>query len=569
MSLSTKFILFCGLVYMGIFLRNIYNYFDYKQCSLQRQREKNHKCLFPFYSKESQLIQLSGCITHSTKIGKDCNCSDIIMKNLEIFNSSQNDFLLEFTKKNISHISRENGTINLHLFMHESGLYPKFMKKCFREKRFSEMKKKRTINKLKTPSDYHDRIYFNLDLSKYQLIKKKKNLLKTIDSFNEPDVIYTHYWNKIPFRFISNPEFVIDLTAVPRSIHPHLKIDSSGKYLPIIEKEIFRHHPSYLQILDSNQINFTLHFRRMNVPQFEFWSSMDSNIPAMKELGIKEDALKEVRDLLTFNNVYILFISVLIMIIHMLLDVLAFKNDINYWRNQSSMVGISLRTIIWRVISQTIILLHLIDSLSSYLVIIPLFVGIVVEIWKLMKAMKISFKLSSKFPFFYMKLGEKSNAENASENFDSEMINKLFYLIIPLCIGSAVYSLLYYPQKSWYSWTVTSLVHMVYYFGFLFMLPQVFLNYKLKSVAHLPIRVFLYKGFNTIIDDVYATILSMPTSHRLACFRDDIVFVIFLYQYYIYDTDKKRVNEYGQSFTNDKSNKEEEPQQTLEEKKKN
>jgi hypothetical protein len=56
----------------------------------------------------------------------------------------------------------------------------------------------------------------------------------------------------------------------------------------------------------------------------------------------------------------------------------------------------------------------------------------------------------------------------------------------------------------------------------------------------------------------------MPTLHRLACFRDDVVFLIFLYQAsvpflmlltHIYDTvfqrwiyriDPKRVNEYGQ-----------------------
>lgn len=33
----------------------------------------------------------------------------------------------------------------------------------------------------------------------------------------------------------------------------------------------------------------------------------------------------------------------------------------------------------------------------------------------------------------------------------------------------------------------------VYAFGFLFMLPQLFINYKLKSVAHLPWKAFMYK----------------------------------------------------------------------------
>jgi hypothetical protein len=39
-------------------------------------------------------------------------------------------------------------------------------------------------------------------------------------------------------------------------------------------------------------------------------------------------------------------------------------------------------------------------------------------------------------------------------------------------------------------------VNGVYAFGFLFMLPQLFVNYKLKSVAHLPWKAFMYKVFS-------------------------------------------------------------------------
>ena len=53
---------------------------------------------------------------------------------------------------------------------------------------------------------------------------------------------------------------------------------------------------------------------------------------------------------------------------------------------------------------------------------------------------------------------------------------------------------------------------------------------KLKSVAHLPWKAFMYKAFNTFIDDVFAFIIKMPTMHRLACLRDDFIFLIYLYQ---------------------------------------
>merc|ERR1719318_1392237 len=56
-----------------------------------------------------------------------------------------------------------------------------------------------------------------------------------------------------------------------------------------------------------------------------------------------------------------------------------------------------------------------------------------------------------------------------------------------------------------------------------------------------------YKALNTFIDDIFAFVIKMPTMYRLGCFRDDIVFFIFLYQRYIYKEDKTRVNEFGYS----------------------
>ena len=38
----------------------------------------------------------------------------------------------------------------------------------------------------------------------------------------------------------------------------------------------------------------------------------------------------------------------------------------------------------------------------------------------------------------------------------------------------------------------------------------------------------------------------MPILHRLATFRDDIIFFIWLYQKYAYKVDYTRVNEFGQ-----------------------
>ena len=139
-------------------------------------------------------------------------------------------------------------------------------------------------------------------------------------------------------------------------------------------------------------------------------------------------------------------------------------------------------------------------------------------------------------------------SEIQTQQYDSQAIKYLSVALIPLVLCGAVYSLVYNTHKSWYSWLIHSSVNGVYAFGFLFMLPQLFLNYQLKTVAHLPWRAFMYKAFNTFIDDVFAFIITMPTAHRVAVFRDDLVFLVYLYQRWLYPVDRKRVNEYGESF---------------------
>lgn len=78
-------------------------------------------------------------------------------------------------------------------------------------------------------------------------------------------------------------------------------------------------------------------------------------------------------------------------------------------------------------------------------------------------------------------------------------------------------------------------------------MPQLYINYRLRSVAHMPWRTLTYKFLTTIIDDLFAFVIKMPTLHRMAVFRDDIIFVLLIFQRWTYPVDKTRKNEYGTS----------------------
>jgi hypothetical protein len=124
-------------------------------------------------------------------------------------------------------------------------------------------------------------------------------------------------------------------------------------------------------------------------------------------------------------------------------------------------------------------------------------------------------------------------------------------VMYPLVAIWSLYALKQYEYASWYSWFISNMANAVYTFGFISLCPQLYINYRLKSVAHLPWKVFMYKIFNTFVDDAFAWLIEMPLKHRLMTLRDDVVFVIFLVQVYIYRVDKTRTNEFGYSYENE------------------
>ena len=126
---------------------------------------------------------------------------------------------------------------------------------------------------------------------------------------------------------------------------------------------------------------------------------------------------------------------------------------------------------------------------------------------------------------------------------DRKATSTLGILFTPVLIAFSIRSLVIDEHYSWYSWFISTASGSVYTFGFILMTPQLFLNYKLKSVAHLPWRVLGYKFVNTFIDDLFVFIIRMPTMARLSAFRDDVVFIIYMCQRFCYEVDENRPSE--------------------------
>jgi hypothetical protein len=335
--------------------------------------------------------------------------------------------------------------------------------------------------------------------------------------------------------------------GIPEPIKRHMVFDMSGNYYPILFRNDFWLLDEELVEINSTVKEFKLDltFEPMSFFKFALLVQMDDSFVKQKEMMGSGADYDDIKRILLDNSPYILALTFLISIVHTLLDVLAFKNEIQFWRNRKSLEGQSVRTIYINLVCNVIVLLYILDhEETSWIIIINCILGVAIEAWKITKTAKITIQYWQNIP--YPVFADKESYTRATREHDLKAMKYLYYVLYLLVICYAIYSLLYENHKSWYSWIVGSLAGCVYTFGFIMMTPQLFINYKLKSVAHLPWRTFVYKAINTFIDDLFAFLIRMPTLHRLRVFRDDIVFIIYIYQRWIYPTDKNRIEVGGE-----------------------
>jgi hypothetical protein len=176
--------------------------------------------------------------------------------------------------------------------------------------------------------------------------------------------------------------------------------------------------------------------------------------------------------------------------------------------------------------------------------------GILLEFWKITTVVNVRIRAAPDSIIPYRIAFEDkhvlSETEEKTKEYDAVAFKYLYMVAVPLLLAYAGYSLYYETHKSWYSFVIATLVGSVYAYGFLMMVPSLYINYRLKSVAHMPAKAMTYKFLNTFIDDLFAFTIKMPTLHRLATLRDDVIFFVYLYQSYKYKVDYTRVNEFGQ-----------------------
>jgi hypothetical protein len=291
-------------------------------------------------------------------------------------------------------------------------------------------------------------------------------------------------------------------------------------------------------------LNITVAYAPLSLSRWQWVTQMTAALSdPSSSLSGKEG--EEARRMFLDVHPYAMYAMGLIAVLHFLLDFLAFKNDVAFWRGKQSFTGLSLRHVVAKAVIQVVVCVYLYDEGASKLVLVPAAVGVVVEWWKVTRAFAVSVRWwRGIIPL--PRLAERGTS--ASSEYDTQAWRFVGSALTPALAGFAVYSLVAQQHTGIPAWLLKTAVGVAYGAGFIFMTPQLYMNYRLKTVAHLPWRVFMYKASSTFIDDVFAFFIAMPTMHRLSCLRDDFIFLILLYQRWLYPIDYTRANEFGQSF---------------------
>ena len=272
----------------------------------------------------------------------------------------------------------------------------------------------------------------------------------------------------------------------------------NGWYYPVLFVNTFWQLRDHMTELNDTVKTLPLHItlNNMNNWKFSIYASIDDGMKQTQRqaasggpmpVGGDGSEFEEFKRVLVDTNIYLLSTTAIVSVLHMIFEALAFKSDISHWRNKKDNIGISVRTILANVFMQTVIFLYLMDNSdgTSWMILLGQGMGILIEAWKITKVVDVRIRDAAPGSLIPYKItfedkGQLSETEKKTQEYDEIAFRYLYLVAIPLLGAYAIYSLVYDTHKSWYSFVITTLVGSVYAYGFLMMVPSLYINYRLK-----------------------------------------------------------------------------------------
>uniref|UniRef100_A0A3B3WES5 Lipid scramblase CLPTM1L n=1 Tax=Poecilia mexicana TaxID=48701 RepID=A0A3B3WES5_9TELE len=293
----------------------------------------------------------------------------------------------------------------------------------------------------------------------------------------EPQRPVSHWRPHLSITVMSE-EFSFSKAGLPSDVRRYMRISQEGRrmtYLPLLlVNELTCRVKDLMVGRSSVQLPLTVSYEGISLRTFRFWIHLHDIVYSLRQFGFTEENIDEIKETLIGSNLYLLVLT-------LICEFLALKNDVCSWAKKKSMVGMSRKSVLWRCLGTLLIFLHLLEE-TSLLVLLPVGLGACVEV--------LCFVL-----------------------FPLQASRYLSYLVYPLCISGAVFSLEIH-LSAW--------IH--------------------KHEASYQKTC----GVNTLISDLcacasfFSSSVPFTSSHQLSCFRDELLFLLYLFQRRRYSSVPKR-----------------------------
>ena len=343
-------------------------------------------------------------------------------------------------------------------------------------------------------------------------VVKTKNLLSGTNATDEPE-------EELPkgpiFASYYHPNFTISLipdsgTLSYPNLHPavrshtHLEAtgarDTSGQngwYYPTVFVNTFWQLRDHMTEINSTVTEVPLHITLNNLANWKFslYASIDEGMKQKAReaagggmtAGGDGGEFEEFKRILVDTNIYLLSTTAFVTVLHTVFEALAFKSDVSHWRQKKDNIGVSVRTILANVLMQSIVFLYLMDNSdgTSWMILLGSGMGILIEAWKITKTVDVRVRptpAGSWLPYTitFEDKHKLSDVEEKTKEYDEIAFRYMYIIAVPLLLAYAVYSVVYETHKSWYSFVIETLVGSVYAYGFLVMVPSLYINYRLQ-----------------------------------------------------------------------------------------
>lgn len=178
--------------------------------------------------------------------------------------------------------------------------------------------------------------------------------------------------------------------AIPDQVRSlYIVNDVWNYYQPVVDCTDFWLYKDLLIPLNETTpiANVTVHIQPYSLYKIAMMKQFEMTNNMYKEWGMSSD-MDMTKKMFVETNFYLLILTIFVSLAHTVCEMMAFKNEIHFWKNRDSLKGISVRTLFINLVMTIIVFLYLLDrdDETSMMIKLPAGVGIIIECWKITKA---------------------------------------------------------------------------------------------------------------------------------------------------------------------------------------